>query len=111
MGKGTQKDWAKDHGLHEVTVSEWKSDEFVVGLLRKANTMMEPVWAAALGTLARIATDENHPQVVQAIRELGKLLDKYPSEKVNVSVDRVAYVEPDVLVKHARNLYPELTKN
>ncbi len=35
---------------------------------------------------------------VAAIRELGKLLKKYPSEKLDITtVQRVAYVRPDAL--------------
>lgn len=94
----TQKEWAAEHGLHEVTVSRWRHDEYVIALLKRAADMLEPVWARVLATLVKIATDSDHIQAVQAARELGKLLGKYPSEKLTVeTVTRVAYVDPGAL--------------
>lgn len=94
----TQHAWATAHGLTPETVSRWKRDPFVLELLRRANELLEPLWARALSTLVKVATDPEHMSCVAAIRELGKLLQKYPSEKHDITVvDRVAYVQPGAL--------------
>jgi hypothetical protein len=94
----TQQAWAEAHGITAVTVSRWKRDEYVLELLKHANDLIEPMWARALATLIKVATDPDHMSCVSAIRELGKLLGKYPSEKVDLNVvDRVAYVMPSAL--------------
>lgn len=94
----TQGELAKRLGVDPATLSDWKRDEFVVGLLRRANEFVEPKWAEVLRTLFIIARDPEHMQAVQAARELGKLLGKYPSDKVEVTtVERVAYVQPHAL--------------
>jgi len=101
----TQGQWAALHDLNQATVSLWKSDEFVLDLLKKANTLMEPVWARAMATLAVIATDPDHINCVAAIRELGKLLRKYPNEKLDVNViEKVAYVQPGALAAYSRQI-------
>lgn len=83
--KGTQRDWAARHGVDEATLSRWKQDDFVLDLLKRATSLMEPVWAQALAALASIAVDRTHDHCVAAVRELGKLMKKYPSEKLEVS--------------------------
>lgn len=94
----TQQAWAEKHGIHEVTVSRWRHDDYVLDLLKRASEMLEPVWARVLATLIKVATDSDHMQCVQAARELGKLLKKYPNEKLDLTlVDRVAYVPPGAL--------------
>jgi hypothetical protein len=85
--KPSQREWAREYGIDPTTLSDWKSgDPFVLELLKNATAMYEPIWAQALATLASIATDRDHISCVQAIRELGKLMKKYPSEKVDVGL-------------------------
>lgn len=94
----TQGAWAEQHGIHEVTVSRWRHDDYVLDLLKRASEMLEPLWARIMATLIKIATDPDHMQCVQAAREVGKLLKKYPSEKLDLTlVDRVAYVPQGAL--------------
>lgn len=81
----TQAELAKQLGVDAATLSDWKRDEFVVGLLKRANEFVEPKWAEVLRTLFVIARDPDHINCVQAARELGKLLNKYPSAKIDVS--------------------------
>lgn len=95
-----QKDWARAHGLHEVTVSRWRHDDFVLALLKRSNEMLEPAWALAMANLIRIAHAQfDDMTAVQAIKELGKLLKKYPDTKVDVAhhIERIAYVTPGAL--------------
>lgn len=93
----TQKQWAEAHNLAPETLSRWKQDEFVLGLLKRATELLEPMWARALSSLVAIASDPDHISCVAAIKELGKLMNKYPSEKHTVSFDKVAYVQPGAL--------------
>lgn len=95
----SQGAWAREHNIHPNTVTRWKSDDFVLGLLKRSAEMMEPVWARALANLTRIATQRLDDMVaVAAIKELGKLLKKYPNEKLDITtVNRVAYTQPDAL--------------
>lgn len=101
----TQQAWAIAHNLTPETVSRWKRDEFVLDLLKRANELLEPVWARVLATLVKIATDPDHINCVSAIKELGKLMKKYPNEKLEVNVvDRVAYVQPGALAAYSRQI-------
>lgn len=91
----TQVELAKQLGVDAATLSDWKRDEFVVGLLKRANEFVEPKWAEVLRTLFLIARDPDHIACVQAARELGKLLNKYPTAKIEHSgkVETIERVE------------------
>lgn len=93
----TQVQWAKEHDVAAETVSRWKNDPFVLELLKRANELLEPMWARALSSLVAIASDPDHINCVAAIKELGKLMGKYPSEKHSVTFEKVAYVQPGAL--------------
>lgn len=100
--QGTQGQWAAEHGLAQETVSRWKGeDPFVLGLMAQGEKLLAPFWTEAFANLVRIAVQRTDDySAINAIREMGKILGKYPKEKVELSlVDRVAYVEPDALQK------------
>lgn len=95
--KGSQQDWAKAHELHPSTVSEWKSDDFVLELLEKAENALRKQWTQVLRSLFLVAQDPEHPQMVAAAGLLAKVWGKIQPDKLQVSVDRVAYVQPGAL--------------
>jgi hypothetical protein len=77
--------WAEANGVCRQTLWEWKhQDEEVLELIRSWKRFAEPAWAAAVGTLTDVATDRDHPAVVQAIRTMGELLEKFPDRKVRL---------------------------
>lgn len=80
----TMSAWAAAHDVSRQTLWEWKHDDEVVALIKRWKEMFEPVWASAMGTLGEVATDKDHPAVVQAIRTLGELMEKFPDRKVHV---------------------------
>lgn len=82
----TQAEWAKLHDVAEETVSRWKSsDEFVLALLGKAETLLEPFWAEACANIVRIATQQNDDYAaVQAFAQMSKILGK-DKQKVEIT--------------------------
>jgi hypothetical protein len=77
--------WAEANGVCRQTLWEWKTqDAEVLQLIKEWRRFAEPAWAAAVGTLTEVATDKDHPAVVQAIRTMGELLEKFPDRKVRV---------------------------
>lgn len=95
-GVSTQVELAKVLGVDNATLSDWKHDDFVLGLLRRANEMLEPMWAEALANLVRIATQKSDDYIaVRAISELAKILGKTAATRVEHSgqVDSTQRVE------------------
>ena len=109
--KGSQAAWAKAHDLNPVTVSTWKDDEFVASLIEKAEPMMRRDWVRVTAALLVAATDPDHPQFVAAASLLAKAWGKIQPDKLQVSVDRVAYVQPGALRTLALDEFPELRPN
>ena len=108
----TQTLLAERMGVDAATLSDWKRDPYVVGLLEKVDERRVATWAQATARLVRIALRGKDSDAIQAVRELGKLWGRYPSEKHDVTViDRVAYVQPGALREQALELYPELKQN
>lgn len=106
----TQTELAGVLGVDIATLSDWKHDDYVIAGLKRAESRREAGWAKAFANLERIATQtQDNGAAVAAIREMGKLLSKYPAEKVDHTVtERVAYVNPGALRDHAREAFPEL---
>lgn len=104
----TQTELAGVLGVDIATLSDWKHDDYVIAGLKRAESRREAGWAKAFANLERIATQtQDNTAAVSAIREMGKLLGKYPSEKVDVSVtDRAAYVPVTALADLSTKLYP-----
>ena len=81
----TMSAWADAHGVCRQTLWEWKNqDEEVLALIGQWKRLTEPSWPAVMGTLIDVATDKDHPAVVQAARTLGELLEKFPEKKLRV---------------------------
>lgn len=99
--KGSQNEWAMRHGISPTSVSIWKnSDPLVLKKLKEAVVSHDASWGGVLANLLSIAQDREHPKTVEAAKEVGKLLKKYPSEKIDMNVvERIAYVEPGALRK------------
>ena len=95
--KGTQQEWAKAHDVTRQTLWEWQSDSLVVEISQKAEALVERGWVHVLETQFRIATDLDHINCVQAATFLAKAFGRFKPDKVDITVDRVAYVEPGVL--------------
>lgn len=106
----TQTELAGVLGVDIATLSDWKHDDYVIAGLKRAETRREAGWARAFANLERIACQtQDNAAAVSAIKEMGKLLSKYPAEKVDHTVtERVAYVNPGALRDHAREAFPEL---
>jgi hypothetical protein len=81
----TQEQWARDHEIAPETLSHWKTeDEFVLSLLKKAETLLEPFWAEAVANIVRIATQQTDDYAaVQAFGQLSKILGK---DKIKVDI-------------------------
>lgn len=107
----TQSALAMQIGVDAATLSDWKHDPYVVGLLEKRDQYRAAAWTQNEARLQRIAREGKDADAISAIRELGKLWGKYPTEKLDVSVQRVAYVEPGALREMALEQYPELRAN
>jgi hypothetical protein len=81
----TMSAWAQAHDVSRQTLWEWKNqDEEVLALIGQWKRLTEPSWPAMMGTLIDVATDKNHPNVVQAIRTAAELLEKFPEKRVRV---------------------------
>lgn len=106
----TQTELAGLLGVDIATLSDWKHDEFVLAQLKKVEARREAGWAQAWANLERIACQtQDNASAIAAIKEMGKLMSKYPSEKIDHTiVERVAYVQPGALRELSRSLHPEL---
>lgn len=95
----TQSELAVVLGVDAATLSDWKRDAYVLELLKGFESRREADWARAWANLVRIACQTaDNASALGAIKELGKIMAKYPSEKVDLNVvDRVSYVQPGAL--------------
>lgn len=89
----TKTAWAEQHEVSRDTLWEWEHLDSFVAKLDELERRAEAAWARARANLERIACQtQDNAAAVAAIRELGKLLKKYPNEKLDLTlVDRVAY--------------------
>lgn len=107
--KGTQARWAKEHDLTPETISRWLHDDTEFdSLLAAVERGQEKRKAQVLETMFLRACDPEDPAGIQAAQFLAKVLGWNKPEKVAVTVDRVAYVEPGALRELSRALHPEL---
>lgn len=107
----TQTALAEHLGVDNATLSDWKHDPLVLAELDKLDQRRQATWAQATARLERIGLYGKDAEAIQAIKELGKLWGKYPSEKHDVTVvDRVAYVQPGALREQAVALHPEVAR-
>lgn len=106
-----QYELAKVLGVDAATLSDWRHDPYVIDLLQKVDERRAATWAQCRARLERVVLHGSDGDAIQAIRELGKLWGKYPVEKVTVSVERVAYVQPGALRDLAVEQFPELRAN
>jgi len=81
----TKSDWAAAHDVSRQALWNWEnSDETVLGIIREWRKLTEAHWPAVAATLVSIATDRDHPNVVQGIRTLAEMLDKFPSKSMKL---------------------------
>jgi hypothetical protein len=107
--KGTQAKWAKEHDLVPETVSRWIHDDSEFDqLLAAVERGQEKRKAQVIEVMYQRACDPEDPMGIQAASFLAKVMGWNKPEKVDVKVDRVAYVEPGTLRELSRELYPEL---
>ena len=79
--------WAEAHGVCRQTLWEWKNqDEETLALIAEWKRFTTASWPAMMGTLVDVATDRDHPNVIQAIRTAGELLEKFPTKKLDIDV-------------------------
>lgn len=105
----TKTEWAFEHKVNRDTLWEWERSSWISDFIDKDVAAKKAALAEAYANLEWIATQrDDKSAAVNAIRELMKLNGKYPSEKIDVSVDRVAYVQPGALREHAVASFPEL---
>jgi putative insertion element HTH domain-containing protein len=77
--------WADAHGVSRQTLWEWKNqDEDVLAMLAEWKRLAEASRPAVVGALIKVATDPDHPAVVQAIRTYAELTDMFPDKKLKI---------------------------
>lgn len=81
----TQTALAQHLGVDNATLSDWKHDPLVLSELDKLDQRRQATWAQATARLERIVLYGKDPDAIAAVRELGKLWGKYPSEKHEIA--------------------------
>lgn len=82
----TQVALAERLGVDAATLSDWKRDPYVLGLLEKVDERRVATWAQGTARIERIMLRGKDTDAIAAYRELGKLWGKYPTEKHDVNV-------------------------
>ena len=95
----TKTAWAAEHNIRRDLLWRWERSAWLRALIEQDRDRKEATWAALEAELERIATaGESDMARVAAIKEIGKLWKKYPSEKLEITaVQRVSYVDPGAL--------------
>lgn len=107
-GKGSQAAWAKKQNRAPETVSRLLDDPEFQSLWAAAERGQMQRRAVVVEKALEVANDPDHINWGRAIDFLAKVGGWYKGDKVTVTVDRVAYVEPGALRERALDLYPEL---
>lgn len=107
-GKGAKAEWARKHGHAPATVSRLLDDPEFKQLWTAAERGQEQRRAYVVEQAYKILSDTDHMHWPRAADFLAKVFGWYKPEKVNVSVDRVAYVDPGTLHDLAVQSFPEL---
>jgi hypothetical protein len=106
----SRKAWAEANGVSRMTLWEWEQADWFAEVVGKDTAEEKARWEFLKIELEWLATQRvDLGAKATAIREYGKLMGKYPSEKVDHTVvTRVAYTEPGALREKALDAYPEL---
>lgn len=83
---GTQKQWAKEHGVHETLLPQWKSKDWFTRAASAWALFYEPRFINVVHALYKKATDPDDFQQVQAARTIADLLGKFAPKKSEVTV-------------------------
>jgi hypothetical protein len=90
----TKTEFAEEHGVNRDTLYEWERSEWMAAFVDKDAESKKVMWAESWAELEWIAMQRSDiPSKVAAIREIGKLLGKYPNEKVDVRLNKMGLME------------------
>lgn len=100
MRGGTGAEWATKHGRGPDTPYRLLGEDAEVrAIVAAAERGQEQRFAAVIEKAYQIAMDPDHTHWGTAANFLAKVHGRYKPEKVAVTVDRVAYTDPDALAK------------
>jgi hypothetical protein len=95
----SRRQWALANDVERHTLTDWEQSDWFAAVTGKDTPEEKARWEFLKVELEWLATQRTDLGAkVSAIREFGKLMGKYPSEKVDLTVvDRVAYTVPGSL--------------
>ena len=74
--RGSQREWAREHGVHPTTLSIWKRESWYAAIAAEWQRYHEAHFADVVEALYVRAVDPRDPQGLRAARLLAELLGK-----------------------------------
>jgi transposase-like protein len=81
--RGSQREWAREHGVHPTTLSIWKREGWYAAIAAEWGRNQDAHFAEVVDALYVRAVDPHDPQDVRAARLLAELLGKFPKTRAD----------------------------
>jgi hypothetical protein len=92
---GSQKEWAKEHGIHPVTLTMWKNEEWFLEIGSRWKEHLEKRFDQVMFAAYKRATntDDFNNQQISAARFIADMLGKTPPKKVDASLNIFTWLQ------------------